>query len=387
MGGNVIVINKNNEEIKACALDIRKIPGGIQDLSDSVISLLEKINKEFQKEYGYYLWINRSVLTDCLNGSSRFLPELTQEIAVQYKPVFGDIDIMVPVESKRDLWEYLANCNIQGYQGNNKLTLESVGNQINSLFSIEVNDVILNVQVDFEFVQFYDDVPTNWSQFSHSSSMRDIELGIKGVHHKFLIRSLVGAMSKDDSVIVCTPKSTNNNITISKSKLHQNPRLKKFSVETGIRSAYTPLLTDNGEFIYIDKKKVIRPLETSESLFTTEPIIMAKQIFKIDLSNSQIKQFNSFSGIIELMIENLTSDQIKETIDRYTELLWGYSGERGQELERDDPVKDLLVKLRGYEYLIKKFDGLFDEIYDTDYKFKYLSEYYSSYGKRAFINI
>lgn len=194
---------------------------------------------------------------------------------------------------------------------------------------------------------------------------------IKAVHHKFLIRSLVGGASYRDDIVISTPKSTPDNITLTKSKDHMYPRMLKFSVDRGIREAYEPLIKD-GKNIIIDGKKVYRPLSTSESVFVTNVKDIFKLSFQREPTSNDIELFNSFVGVIELMKKYFTPEQIKGTSDRYIELLWGFTRDRGQELERDDPEGDLRVKEAGYEYFIK-------ELLLPDERKDFITEYYKDY--------
>ena len=196
-------------------------------------------------------------------------------------------------------------------------------------------------------------------------------LGIKAVHHKFLIRSLVGGASYRDDIVISTPKSTHDNITLTKSKDHMYPRMLKFSVDRGIREAYEPLIKD-GKNIIIDGKKVYRPLSTSESVFVTNVEDIFKLSFQREPTNNDIELFNSFVGVVELMKKYFNKKQIKDTTDRYIALLWGFNGQRGQELERSDPSGDYSVKESGYTYYI-------NELNLPDEREQFVSEYYKTY--------
>ena len=168
------------------------------------------------------------------------------------------------------------------------------------------------------------------------------------------------------------PNPLPDNITLTKSKDHLYPRMLKFSVDRGIRVAYEPLLLGN-ESIIMENKKVFRPLSTAESTFVTD----IEEIFKLsfqqaECSKQDVELFNSFNGVIKLMKTHFNAQQIKDTTERYIELLWGFDGQRGQELERSDPSSDYDIKKTGYEYYIK-------ELSLVDVRDKYINEYYSTY--------
>ena len=81
---------------------------------------------------------------------------------------------------------------------------------------------------------------------------KPITLGVKAVHHKYLIRALVGGASVRDDIVIATPSSTPDNIKLTSSKSHALPRMLKFSVGKGIRIAYEPMLDDKGKIIEIN---------------------------------------------------------------------------------------------------------------------------------------
>lgn len=374
MGGNVTALNKkDNSEVRAERIDLNTID------RTSFVNKTNELLRTINKQNNYAFW-SPGVLEKCFNGSTSYVmnQDIPDEVILKYKSTVGDIDVMVPVETKESLWYYLDS--IEGqylgevqYVGCNKHTIASIGNQINSVFVFDFDGVKLPIQIDFEFVDFIDSYPSEWASFSHSSSLIDAMTasGIKAVHHKFLIRSLVGGASYRDDIVISTPKSTVDDVILSKSKDHMYPRMLKFSVDRGIREAYEPL-TKYGKKIIIDGKKVYRPLSTAESVFVTNVEDIFKLSFQCEPTNNDIELFNSFVGVVELMKKYFNKKQIKDTTDRYIALLWGFNGQRGQELERDDPSGDLLVKEAGYEYFIKEL-SLPDERKD------FISEYYKDY--------
>lgn len=381
MGGNVIAVNKRtNVETSAERVNLQQI--GRQEFIKASIDLFKFINKDFEKKFKKPLWADESILLDgtVFNGSTSYImnQNLSDEEVLKYKPTAGDIDIMVPAEVKEDLWNLLDYyegkeiVNGVKYAGSNKPTVSSIGSQINSVFVVDFGDLQVPIQVDFEFVTFDGPLPTAWSRFSHSSSFLDAKQGIKAVHHKFLIRALVGGASVRDDIIVATPKSTADDITLTKSKEHLLPRMLKFSVDRGIRLAYEPLL-NNGKTIIMEGKQVYKPIPTSESNFETIIEEIYKLAFQQDHCNeSEIQKFNSFIGVVDLMKKHFNNKQIKDTTDRYTELLWGSKGQRGQELERSDPEGDYNVKKSGYEYYIEALNI-------EDERSKYVNDYYKNY--------
>lgn len=387
MGGNVTALNKKTgEETRAQKIPVKEI--GRKEFIDTFNKIFKEMNKQFKKQYKKPIWVDEKILTNgfAFNGSTSFImdPSLSDEEVMKYKPSAGDIDITVPEELKEDLWKYLDGMEgkeiIPGatYMGSNKPTISSIGEQINSVIMVEFsNGQRAYAQVDFEFLEFEGNAPTEWAKFSHSSSFTDAKAGVKAVHHKHLIRALVGGASVREDIVIATGKSTPDNITISKSKAHSIPRMLKFSVGRGIRVAYQPMFDENGKVLKLDGKQVYKEVPTKDSKFET----VIEEIYKLAFqqlhgNEKDVQKFHSFVGVLQLMKQFLNKKQIKATHDRYIELLWGFKGERGQELEVGNPELDFQVKSSGYQKFIKEL-GLPDRSLD------YAETYYSDYGQRG----
>lgn len=387
-GGNTIAVSKTGKQTKAEKIPIKKI--GRKNFYNQVVKLFKQMNKDYRKMFGTDLWTDESIIENgfVFNGSTSFImdPTIPDEEVVKYKETAGDLDIVVPEYTKENIFNYLQSKDqeeiIKGvrYMGSNKPTLSSIGGQINCVFVFDFDGLKVPAQVDFEFLPFSETgIPTEWAKFSHSSSFDDCKAGIKAVHHKYLLRSITYGASVRDDILVCTPKSTWDNIKISKSKESSNPRTLKFSVYKGLRIAYEPLLDPDGNPVYMEGRQVFKCMPTSESSFVTD----VAEIFKLTVRPDDItdleknaKKFWSFLGILEILKEYSTKDQIKRIHDRYIDLLWGLTsqkGQRAQELERDNPELDYKVKIGGYLKFIETF-GLPDKSKDM------APIYYEDYG-------
>ena len=191
MGGNVSV-----NGYKAQKIPVKEI--GLKKFQNDFKKLLKDLNKLFYQKNKQYIWNNKKIIDDSyvFNGSTSYLMDpgyLSKEYELlNLKPTSGDIDVMVPQNLKEQLWEFLKDIegkNIDNFEyiGNNKPTISSIGEQINALFKYcYKKDKCVFAQIDFEFVPFENDIPTEWSKFSHSSTFKDLENGIKAVFHKYL---------------------------------------------------------------------------------------------------------------------------------------------------------------------------------------------------------
>jgi len=387
MGGNVTAINKKTGvETRAEKIQIKEI--GRSEFMKKFIEIFKTINKQFKSKYKKPIWADESIIVSgfVFNGSTSFImdPELSDEEVIKYKPSAGDLDIAVPEELKEEIWTYLDKMEgkdiIPGatYMGSNKPSVSSIGDQINSVFVVDFpNGQRASCQVDFEFLPFEGSKPTEWAKFSHSSSFVDSKAGTKAVHHKYLIRALVGGASVRDDIVIATNKSTPENFVLSNNKAHSIPRMLKFSVGKGIRTAYEPMLDKDGNQIKYKGKDVYKEIQGDNNSYETVVANIYKLAFQ-DLEGhpEDVNLFNSFVGVIQLMKKFLNKKQIQNTHERYIDLLWGIKPQRAQELEVQNPELDFQVKNAGYQRFIK-------DLKVRDESEKYIKEYYKDYGKRG----
>lgn len=376
MGGNVTgIIKKTGKETQANKIPIKEI--GRSNFVKKFNAVFKLLNKKHAKKFGEPIWPNEKILDSgfVFNGSTSFIMDTTikdSEIT-KIKPTAGDIDIAVPEGKKESIFHLLDSLEdteiMSGvwYMGSNKSTVSAIGEQINCVFVVEFGDISIQAQVDFEFLPFAGAKPTEWAKFSHSSSFKDARAGIKAVHHKYLIRALVGGASTRDDIVIVTAKSTPEKLRLK--KMTDLPRMLKFSVGRGIRVAYEPVF-DDGKIMQIDGKDVYREVPSATSDYKT----MVNDIYELTMGNpaknpKELEKFHSFVGILELIKKYMSGTDIKRIHERYIELLWG-KGAQG--LERNNPALDLEVKMAGYE----KFTN---ELNTKDMSKQYLDAYYKTY--------
>ena len=189
MGGNVTALNKaTGQQTRAQKIQIKDI--GRAEFMKKFVEIFKAMNKQFKAKYKKPIWVDETHLVTgfAFNGSTSFImdPSLSDEEVMKYKQSAGDIDLIIPHDLKEELWEYLDSMEgkdiIPGatYMGSNKLTPSSIGEQINSVIVVDFpNGQRCHAQVDFEFLPFENDAPTEWAKFSHSSSFADAKAGVK----------------------------------------------------------------------------------------------------------------------------------------------------------------------------------------------------------------
>jgi hypothetical protein len=310
-------------------------------------------------------------------------PTISDEDIIKVKPSAGDFDIACDETQKENLWNLLDTLEdkevIPGvtYKGSNKPTIKSISDQINCVFIMDFpNGERSWAQVDFELLPFEDNSPTEWAKFAHSSSFDDANIGVKALFHKYAIRALASSVSLRDDIVIVTPASTYEKYKIKKVSEDDIPRMLKFSVTRGIRTAYEPLIDPSGEIIKINGKAAYREIDSKTSDYTTIVADIYALVFKdSEKKPKDVSLFRSFKGIVELIKEKTSKDVQKDVVFRMEQLLW--HDKMGQELEVGDPKTDFEVKIAGYNYLIKELGmKMKPEVQ------KMIDTYYAGYGKR-----
>jgi len=280
-GGNLSIDNKYfADDINLSYLNQDKATKFVEDLEN----LFREINKIYLNEYGSPLWEQLETLlrtNKIYSGSSKVFVEFVKEgkydLFAQYKTLVGDIDIQFCEDFSKQFEELFLNTNTKL---SNALAPSEIGNfifygeggtgviQKNCLFGYKFGinmdtgeedaEKITYVQVDFEPVSFERGIPTKFSQFSHSASFEDIQEGIKGVFHKFLLQTILDVSNEILVDIGLYKLKTQKKTTRRGTK----KTLYSFSVDRGFRQRYVPmtnapqndtiLVNNIGEFSYFD---------------------------------------------------------------------------------------------------------------------------------------
>lgn len=380
-GGNVVVSDIKGKEVPAQKIDLSKFKRKTftKDLYDAFIAL----NKAFKKENGVPLWKDTSILKSgfAFNGSSEtfFDPDIEDDEYKSVKPKVGDIDVTVPEEYRRELWELLKKLHGKNltskvvYTGDNRPSFSARNDQINSIFTYTLGKHSVPAQVDFEFTPYVNnnEEPSEYGKFGHSSDWRDMKSGLKGVHQKYILRSIAGGASTRDDIIVMTPTATPEKPRVK--KLGALPRMLKFYVSKGVRTAYEKVNLKNGKDWVHQGKMVYKEIPTKSSSYEQNLENIFKLFFSDNPSKGEIKKLWSFMGILELMKRHHTDKQIERTFDRQMDLYWGKSG---QGFERNNPELDFEIKQAAYNEFIKMFPKLKSKKKAVD---KMVNDYYKAY--------
>lgn len=362
MGGNICV-NENYAD----TLDVRK--HNREKFICLFMGMIGHLNYLFNEKEDELIW-NLSVPFKYLaSGSSKFL--FTKDLFDLYttKPIFGDIDFFVPKKKKEKFIALLDS--LKGKElsrhftfiGHNKET-KKANHQINCLFRYFPGEhAPLNIQVDFEFVDFQDDaIPAVFSNFSRSSAWEDAEMGIKGVEHKYLITSIFQTGRTINGFIV-TPTSTRLNLKISKKKI--NPSEYCFSVSHGVRKKFKLAFS-------IDVVNYYKEIPPNERYYYNDLHVIYDLMFdEQEPYCDYVDDMWSFVGIVRILKKlEYQESRIRKIFAALIEINFG---KKAQKLSRD-PKIDAEIKLNAVKYFAKQFKFLYYGTYLTK-----INEYYENF--------
>ena len=397
MGGNTRAINRSTGELVTFAgrpayadkIDMRSVDRTTlkRDFVDAMIALDELHRSQF----GEPIWpakTRNSVLSsgEAFSGSSEhlFSNKLSDEDFAAHKPLVGDIDLTVPSERIESRFELLTG--IEGrpitdkvsYVGQNRST--SAGHQINSLFAYSPTQKSkpLFVQIDFEAVEYAGGKPDEFSKFGHSSSWQDVTAGVKGVFHKYLLRSLASMASANPDVVLLTDKSPLQPPEKIKVKKTTSPvTLLSFSVDRGLRTTAVQQFLPDGSPLTVAGKLAYKEISPANSSYARTKAEIFSLLFGVAPSASDLVLLESFTGVLRLMKDHLDDGQVEDVyLDTVQEKLYG----SGQALDLSSPAADMSAKSAA----IVRFQEEFPFLKGYDDMLKDLQQkYYASYKVRV----
>lgn len=342
MGGNLVIGGIH----AATPINLKK--HARKDIAKILKQILKAIDLEFEGEYEYPLWSTELLKSGkFLSGSSFhfFNTNISDELFAKKKPIVGDVDVMVNKKFEAQLQTLFIDLQSRQVLPNVKLIGFQRGiEQFSALF--EIQDRQLRVQIDFEFVEFDPNgFPTEWSKFSHSSSWDDLNHGIKGVFHKWLIQSICW-LSVQKFVLEKSKGRGKLKQTVHELKTDcmytfavsskQGGGLRQKYVSTGYTDAKTQL--------------PIMTLAPTDGYIQSVGEIAKTIIPRLPSVSDVESKFWSFTGIVEMIESVATKNQRQQIFDAFLNKIFG---EDAQGMYRNNPEKDVVEKLVAVNYLIK----------------------------------
>lgn len=315
--------------------------------------LLSAIDATYAKIFKEPLW-NPQLLAsgEFLSGSSLHffnVKGIDDETFVAKKPTVGDIDTMVDKEKELNLQDFLSGYTNKNIGPAKLLGFQRGNEQFSALF--EMTDPPVKVQIDFEFVKFQDGKPTDWARFSHSSSWEDLQAGVKGVFHKWLIQAFTsltrrefylrkmvgrGKLRKEEDVL-----TTDNMFSFAVSSKEGG----------GLRAKYEPVMNGNKPLM-----KDGLPVMTAAPTVGYEQDI--GQIFSKILGEKLTPQeakalstnFWSFTGLLQVMNKLMSPEEKQQVLSGFLDKSIG-PGAQG--MYKNNPDKDIQEKTTAINAMLK----------------------------------
>lgn len=324
-GGNVQIGDK-----EAQRMDLTKLNRAT--LVPTIQQALVAINAGYQKMFKQPMWAPELLASgEFLSGSSLHffnLAGISTEKFVANKPTVGDIDTQVDQNLADNAAKFLTAATGKKFGPATLIGFKPSAAQLITLWGFD--NPAINIQIDLEFVDYAEGRPTEWSAFSHSSAWEDIEAGVKGVFHKYLLRAL-STPSLRDVVVLSGKKEVAKKVKTTDLA---------FAVTKGLRYKLAPVM-DGDQQRQIDGLPVFKEIPTKDSTYMTNLGELAGVFFGADLPQSEIKMFWSFVGTLQLVKKYFTPEQQAGVIMGFAYTLFGPSG---QEIYRGEPDKDLADK-------------------------------------------
>ena len=328
MGGNAKIANVS-------AMHVNLQTNSRQQICNEIASFLQVVNQEVSRFAGDPIWETLPDPLTVLSGSSAFLFDTsisTSVLTAEY-PTFGDIDIQVPDYFSQAISTWVAT--LPATEKFKCIGMKPGNSQIVTLW--EFVSLQKTLQVDFEFVKYADGKPTEWAQFSRSSSFDDVLfLKTKGVHHKWFLQSLTRANCDTFSVI--TRNECNE-----------------------IEDCHYSLAVTSKEGGGLRRKYLQLPIE-DERVFVQAPRTQYMQncslIFQTLLGDKydhtcHFTLLRSLHGAVILANQLLTTDQKMKVFVAFAEKCFGSSA---QVILRNNKMLDFEMKQFAINYLASEFD-------------------------------
>jgi hypothetical protein len=356
-GGNVVIDDQGADRIDLSKINRTEI---VKTLTDG----LKAINRAFEKQNGLPLWSDEIFKSNQFLSGSAFhffdLKNIKDDEFVKVKPSVGDIDTQVDGTLDTLIVNFLNSSKGKRFGPLTLIGFKTSHGQRITLWRLDKFD--MNVQIDLELVEYSaDGKPTPWSQFSHSSSWKDLKQGLKGVAHKYLMQA-INARSLHDLVIKARTQRSKDKITKSSQMT--------FSVTNGLRQRLEPVLDSKGNHVTVNGLPAYRELSTSESQGNTDLNYIFKTYFGEDPNEKDIEKMSSFIGLIGLIEKYFSKEEQKMVVDGFMHKLWG-PGAQG--LYRGDKERDYNEKMAMANYLLNSLGGSIDTY------LKMIETYYKTY--------
>jgi hypothetical protein len=275
---------------------------------------------------------------------------ISDEIFAQRKKTVGDIDTMIDKSKDDDVRQWLSSIapgtafGPARYVGMDDkdpaqvLTLWSFPDIV--IQNSDGKQFPINIQIDLEMKEYEKNEPSDWSKFSTSSSWEDLDVGIKGVFHKFLIQSLTTLTRKEFLLRKLVGRGKARTLQDVPTTDHMYSFAIKSKEGGGLRAKYDPVIDPStGEQEVKDDLPVFTARETTGYEKNVGKIFQSIFGDKIDPKDidGMRGQFNSFIGVAGIMKNIMSPEEQTQTVNSFLEKIYGRGA---QGLYANDKEKD-----------------------------------------------
>ena len=379
-GGNVTINDQNADRIDTNARE-QAVP-----LIDNALAA---INAAYAQYSGKPLWHPELLKSrQFLSGSAFHFFDRDNIRDLDFhaaKPTVGDIDTQVDMDMREDITKWLQQLPVGSrlgeavYLGVKDDPLALAGAQLITLWTFPALQIKTknpdgtttvrgtNIQIDLELKEFEQlpktgyRQPTRWSKFSASSSWQDIQSGVKGVFHKYLIMAL--SKLTEQTVIIRKPVYNRKTKEYDSYKYSEPTQASMYTFAVGskegggLRPTLSPVIGSDGRPEEIDGIGVYDAVGTTGYVRDVDQIFA--NLFGERLKRSDLKKvsqdFDSFTGLLKIIRKYATAEERQIVADKFREKVIGVDdrNRRAQELYKGDPDKDRTEKLTAYNLLNK----------------------------------
>lgn len=366
MGGNLRIGNDAADKIKISSMTNDEIEDLKKRIKEGLVTFFNSLSKFNLFWIDYTRLINDN---EVFSGSSKHFFSKPVTDFRKVKKMIGDIDVQFPSNLETELVEFIDKNSGKAF---GKLKLIGLGGhspiQTNTLFKDEISN--LNIQIDFEPTEFKGNVPDKFAKFSRSSDWNDLTEDIKGVFHKYLIRSLVARERISNIFLVTSYNSKTHKWRVSKKEV-EGTNLQGFSVDKGVRVKYERLKNVQGVEFFVDKdgneylqqENGTKPAYTETDTKTYDYIKDVSKIANIcfgsDLNATDFSKFSSFIGTLSLINKFIPND-VDYIEEAFFNLIFGKDAQEIEQGSFEDGINysDFNIKMNAYKKMMKELFGI-----------------------------
>lgn len=302
--------------------------------------MFNSIDRGFKQQHGHNLFGNALNNNNFASGSAEVYnnPNVSTERFKKAKPSMGDYDVQIPEEHKEKLKQYLMPGQTHGKF--RVVHVDGKGSQVHAV--VQHTDTGKHHQIDFEPVEYDKQTqePTQFEKFAHNSHIDDLEKGLKGVHHKYLLQSILAAHSRPGII----SKMQGRGKARAEVQEEGNYSPHSFSVDKGLREKWKQVGEKDG-------KPVVQEQPSKGAEYTKDLPTIYKTMFGKEASDQDIKDMHSFGGLVDHIKKHIPQEHHGKIFDTFANKLFHDSAQETS----IDPKADRKLKETAYNELAKHF--------------------------------